>query len=84
MEHTSFVQGNNQIVLQGSCRGDPKGIQFSAMLDLQIGGAAVVSVLDGKKLKVEGADWVVWVGGLVWVTAMVEAEAEAREETTAV
>ncbi|CAN1812984.1 Alpha-L-fucosidase 2 [Linum perenne] len=59
MEHTSFVQGNNQIVLQGSCRGDPKGIQFSAMLDLQIGGAAVVSVLDGKKLKVEGADWVV-------------------------
>ncbi|CAN1240505.1 Alpha-L-fucosidase 2 [Linum grandiflorum] len=59
MEHTSYVEeGKNQIVLKGSCRGNPKGIQFTAMLDLQVGGkAAVVSVLDNGKLKVDAADW---------------------------
>ncbi|KAJ0973750.1 hypothetical protein J5N97_015715 [Dioscorea zingiberensis] len=64
------VSGANRIVMEGSCPGDrmaprenlgesPKGIQFSAVLDLQIGDAGVVQVVDGKKLKVEGSDWAV-------------------------
>ncbi|CAL1397274.1 unnamed protein product [Linum trigynum] len=56
MNHSSYVEGQNRIVLKGSCRGNPKGIQFTAMLELQIGGKAVISVLDGGKLKVDGAD----------------------------
>ncbi|KAK2974520.1 hypothetical protein RJ640_018685 [Escallonia rubra] len=39
---------------------NPKGIQFSAVLDLQISnGAGAVYVLDDNKLKVEGSDWAV-------------------------
>ncbi|CAI0430919.1 unnamed protein product [Linum tenue] len=71
MHHHSFVQENNQIHFQGSCPGkripprlnagdNPKGIQFSALLNLQIGGdTGVISDVDGRKLKVEGADWAV-------------------------
>ncbi|CAI0472114.1 unnamed protein product [Linum tenue] len=57
---TALIQGRrNQIVLKGSCRGHPKGIQFTATLELKIegGGKAAVRVLDGgKKLKVDFAD----------------------------
>ncbi|KAK2664955.1 hypothetical protein Ddye_003529 [Dipteronia dyeriana] len=68
LHHQSQVNGINQILMQGSCPGhrirpkftendNPKGIQFSTVLDLQIsdsGGS--IHVLDNKKLKVEGAD----------------------------
>ncbi|CAL1379659.1 unnamed protein product [Linum trigynum] len=56
---TTLLPGQNQILLQGSCRGHPNGIRFAAMLDLRIRGGekAAVSVLDGgNKLKVDLAD----------------------------
>ncbi|KAI3914145.1 hypothetical protein MKW98_003218 [Papaver atlanticum] len=69
LHHHSLVNGDNQIVMEGTCRGkrikpkdddDPKGIKFSAVLGLQIsGGKGVVSVLDHRKLKVENSDSVV-------------------------
>lgn len=72
LHHGSHVNGKNQIVLEGSCPGkritpkflsineNPKGIQFSAVLDLQISGdRGVIHVLDDKKLMVEEADWAV-------------------------
>ncbi|RZC45165.1 hypothetical protein C5167_038109 [Papaver somniferum] len=69
LHHHSLVNGDNQIVMEGTCRGkrikpkdddDPKGIKFSAVLGLQIsGGKEVVSVLDHRKLKVENSDSVV-------------------------
>ncbi|KAB2602816.1 alpha-L-fucosidase 2 [Pyrus ussuriensis x Pyrus communis] len=69
LHHNSQVNGNNQIILQGSCPGkrippksndSPKGIQFSAVLDLQISdGSGAIHVLDDKKLRVEDSDWAV-------------------------
>lgn len=72
LHHGSRVNGKNQIILEGSCPGkritpklltvidNPKGIQFSAVLDLQISGdRGVIHVLDDKKLRVEEADWAV-------------------------
>ncbi|CAN0927062.1 Alpha-L-fucosidase 2 [Linum grandiflorum] len=63
MNHTSsHVQGKHQIILTGSCRGIPQGIQFTALLDLQIGGANGAVIMEGgKNLKVVGADWAVLV-----------------------
>ena len=69
LHHHSSVAAANRIIMEGSCPGkrkppkgnkseNPKGIQFSSILDLQIGGdAGVVQVLDDKKLKVERSDW---------------------------
>ncbi|XP_050364508.1 alpha-L-fucosidase 2 [Argentina anserina] len=69
LHHGSHVNGQNQIILEGSCPGkrippkfneNPKGIQFSAVLDLQISGdKGVIHALDGKKFRVENADWAV-------------------------
>ncbi|OVA03170.1 hypothetical protein BVC80_7209g2 [Macleaya cordata] len=69
LHHHSWVNGENQIVMEGSCRdkriapkedGNPKGIQFSAVLGLQISdGMGVINVLEDRKLKVENSDWVV-------------------------
>ncbi|XP_052194671.1 alpha-L-fucosidase 2 isoform X2 [Diospyros lotus] len=71
LHHHSYVKGNNQIIMEGSCPGkrippkvngndNPKGIQFSAILNLQISdGVGSIHILDDKKLKVEGSDWVV-------------------------
>ena len=68
MHHNSQLNGKNQIVMEGSCPGsrirpkvtandDPKGIQFSAILNLQISGSnGVVRVLDDKKLTIEKSD----------------------------
>lgn len=40
--------------------GNPKGIQFSAVLDLQTSnGACQMNVEDGRKLRVEGCDWAI-------------------------
>ncbi|CAK9181144.1 unnamed protein product [Ilex paraguariensis] len=71
LHHQSHVNGRNQIVMEGSCPGkrlspkaneanNPKGIQFSAVLDLQISdGVGAVHVLDDRKLRIEGSDWAV-------------------------
>lgn len=68
LHHHSYAANVNQIVMEGSCPGRrappkenegnvPVGIQFCTILELQISdGNGTVSVLDGKKLKVEGAD----------------------------
>ncbi|WVZ12434.1 hypothetical protein V8G54_016964 [Vigna mungo] len=73
MINQTCVNGTNQIIMKGACRGKrfppqlqhsaqdtPQGIQFSAILDLKIGGAnGDISVLDDNKLKVEASDWAV-------------------------
>ncbi|KAL5790507.1 hypothetical protein ACOSQ2_005395 [Xanthoceras sorbifolium] len=71
LHHHSQVNGISQILMQGSCPGkrispkfvaneNPKGIQFSAVLDLQISDSSgTVHALDDKKLMVEGSDWAV-------------------------
>ncbi|XWS68088.1 hypothetical protein CRYUN_Cryun04dG0060200 [Craigia yunnanensis] len=70
LHHSTQANGKNQIIMQGSCPGkrippkvsandNPKGIQFAAVLDLQISQGGVVHSLDDKKLKVEGSDWAV-------------------------
>ncbi|KAJ6805319.1 alpha-L-fucosidase 2 isoform X2 [Iris pallida] len=73
LQHHSSANASNQIIMEGSCRGtriapkenptkEPKGIQFSAVLEMQIGGdAAKIQVIDDTKLKVEGSDWAVLV-----------------------
>ncbi|MCD9637534.1 Alpha-L-fucosidase 2 [Datura stramonium] len=71
MHHHTCVSGNNQITMEGSCPGkrktskvnandNPKGIQFAAILDLQINGASgTLRVLDNRKFHVEQCDWAV-------------------------
>ncbi|GAV71844.1 hypothetical protein CFOL_v3_15333 [Cephalotus follicularis] len=71
MHHQLQVNGKNQILMQGSCPGErksprlsandnPEGIQFSAVLDLQISdGRGVIHALEDTKFKVEGCDWAV-------------------------
>ncbi|GAB2291720.1 Alpha-L-fucosidase 2 [Dionaea muscipula] len=78
MLHHSFTDGQNQIVMEGSCSGvrvspggtestdtdtandNPRGIQFSAAVGLQIGGSGgVIRELDGDKLRVETSDWAI-------------------------
>ncbi|GAB4852847.1 Alpha-L-fucosidase 2 [Ancistrocladus abbreviatus] len=76
MHHHSFINDKNQIVMEGSCPGkrnppranaddDPKGIQFSSVLDLLVGGSsAVIQSLDDANLRVESAD-----GAIILLTA---------------
>ncbi|KAJ4716204.1 Alpha-L-fucosidase 2 [Melia azedarach] len=71
LDHRSYVNGNSQIIMEGSCPGkrippkvtandDTKGIQFSAILDIKISDSrGMVYAIEDKKLKVEGADWAV-------------------------
>ncbi|KAL5707163.1 alpha-L-fucosidase [Ranunculus cassubicifolius] len=71
LHHHSLVHDNNQIIMEGGCpgmrakpkedfNGNPKGIQFTAILGVQISnGVGVLQVMDDKKLKVEGADWAI-------------------------
>ncbi|KAE8708266.1 Alpha-L-fucosidase 2 [Hibiscus syriacus] len=70
LHHHSQANGRNQILMQGKCpgkriqprviaNGNPKGIQFAAILDLQISEGGVSHIIDDKKLKVEGSDWAV-------------------------
>ncbi|XP_047323453.1 alpha-L-fucosidase 2-like [Impatiens glandulifera] len=68
---SNFPIGKNRILLKGSCpgsRNEPEdstkgGIQFSAVLDLEIsdgfGSIYIVDDENTKKLRVEGADWAV-------------------------
>lgn len=69
--YNSRVSGEHQIIMEGNCRrkrvppqmnssDEPKGIQFCAVLDMQISNdKGVIHVLDDKKLSVEGADWAI-------------------------
>ncbi|XP_052211588.1 alpha-L-fucosidase 2-like isoform X2 [Diospyros lotus] len=70
LQYQSRVNGNNQIIMEGSCPGkrlpkrnendNPKGIQFYAVLDLQISnGVGGIQNLGDGKLKVKGSDWAV-------------------------
>ncbi|GLT47341.1 hypothetical protein SLA2020_210460 [Shorea laevis] len=71
LSHHSYVNGKSQIIMEGSCPGkrippkvhvndNPEGIQFSAVLDLQISdGTGVIHVVNDKKLKIEGSNWAV-------------------------
>lgn len=71
MHHHTYVSGNNQIIMEGSCPGkrkppkvdandNPKGIQFTAILDLQIsGGSDNLQVLDNRRFRVEHCDWAI-------------------------
>ncbi|KAJ8768912.1 hypothetical protein K2173_023907 [Erythroxylum novogranatense] len=74
VDHRTYTKGNNQIIMEGSCPGkrrsltsdqanssdDPKGIQFAAVVDLQISeDSGVIHVLDNGMLKVEHSDWAV-------------------------
>ncbi|KAL5788160.1 hypothetical protein ACOSP7_005109 [Xanthoceras sorbifolium] len=71
LNHHSYVNGSNQIVMEGSCPGkrvtqnmntndEPKGIQFSAILDIQISDSTgKIHALGDKKLNVESTDWAV-------------------------
>ncbi|XP_033510204.1 alpha-L-fucosidase 2 isoform X1 [Nicotiana tomentosiformis] len=71
MHHHTYVSGNNQIIMEGSCPGkrkppkvdtndNPKGIQFTAILDLQIsGGSGNLQVLDNRRFRVEHCDWAI-------------------------
>ncbi|KAI4318422.1 hypothetical protein MLD38_032126 [Melastoma candidum] len=72
LPHRLYVKGKNQIVMEGSCPGkrgpqppdaiydDPQGIQFCAILDVEISDdAGVVSVINGNKVKVGGSSWAI-------------------------
>ncbi|KAL0921796.1 hypothetical protein M5K25_008905 [Dendrobium thyrsiflorum] len=71
LHHHSVANSANRIIMEGNCprkRRPPKvelsknsdGIQFAAVLDVQIAGNnAVVQVVEDRKLKIEGADWAV-------------------------
>ncbi|ESR36132.1 hypothetical protein CICLE_v10027816mg [Citrus x clementina] len=71
LHHHSQVNSTNQIIMLGSCpdkrpspkvmvNDNPKGVQFTAILDLQISESrGSIQTLDDKKLKVEGCDWAV-------------------------
>lgn len=66
LNHEFLGSAQNQIIMKGSCPGqrtpserneNPQGIQFSAVLNVQISNGDIS--LDDQKLKVEGADWAV-------------------------
>jgi len=71
LHHNTRLSSKSQIIMEGSCPGkrippqvnssdEPKGIQFSAVLDMKISNEkGVIHVLDDKKLRVEGSDWAI-------------------------
>lgn len=69
LRYSSYINKENRIILEGQCPGitpdkkeddDPKGIQFSAILDLQISeNVGDMHILENGKLKVESSDWAV-------------------------
>ncbi|XP_021753434.1 alpha-L-fucosidase 2-like [Chenopodium quinoa] len=57
LDHHSYTNDKNQIIMEGSCSGYPKGIQFSLVLNLQISGVGgIIHHLEGQKIRVEKAD----------------------------
>ncbi|XP_062090029.1 alpha-L-fucosidase 2-like isoform X1 [Humulus lupulus] len=75
LKQNSYVHGKNQIIIEGSfpdkrippevnVNDSPKGIQFSAVFELQIGSSSSrgeILILDDKRLRVEGSDSAVFV-----------------------
>lgn len=61
LPHRSSMNAQNQIIMvSGEDDINSERIQFSAILDLRISdGIGAISVLEDKKIKVEGCDWVV-------------------------
>lgn len=71
MQYHTYTNGKNQIIMEGSCPGTrippktnasegPQGIQFSAVLDIQISdGSGTLNVLDEQRLQVKGCDWAI-------------------------
>ncbi|KNA06754.1 hypothetical protein SOVF_178130 [Spinacia oleracea] len=72
LHHHSFIDNKKQIIMEGSCRGKrippridevedyPKGIQFSMVLNLQIGGGSgVIHNVEDHKFRVENADFAI-------------------------
>ncbi|KAL9231709.1 hypothetical protein vseg_006901 [Gypsophila vaccaria] len=69
MHHRSYINDKTLIIMEGSCPSNrnapqseshPSGIMFSLVLDLQLGGDnGSIHSLEGGKLRVENADWVV-------------------------
>lgn len=60
LNHSSSVMGKSQIIMEGICPGNPEGIQFSAVLDVQISGVSgALHVLEDNKLQVESCDWAI-------------------------
>ncbi|MFQ6636013.1 hypothetical protein Gotur_012997 [Gossypium turneri] len=71
LDHHCKTNCESQIIMEGHCPekrippqvyadDKPKGIQFSAVLDLKISkGNGIVHILDDSKLRVEGSDWAI-------------------------
>ncbi|XVE93456.1 hypothetical protein REPUB_Repub01dG0194300 [Reevesia pubescens] len=71
LDHHCQMNGKSQIIMEGHCpekrilsqvhaNENPKGILFSAVLDLRISeGNGMICILDDKKLRVEGSDWTI-------------------------
>ncbi|KAK8659753.1 hypothetical protein V6N13_029947 [Hibiscus sabdariffa] len=71
LDHRCKMNGKSQIIMEGHCPekripppvyadDNPKGIQFSAVLDLQISEAnGMIYILNDSKLRVEGSDWAI-------------------------
>ncbi|KAL2940641.1 Alpha-L-fucosidase 2 [Bienertia sinuspersici] len=56
LDHRTYTNDKNQIIMEGSCYGYPKGIQFSLVLNMQISGEKGMMHNQGKKLRVKNAD----------------------------
>ena len=71
LDHHCRMNGKSQIIMEGHCpekrippqvyaNDNPKGIQFSSVLDLHISeGNGMICILDDNKLRVEGSDWAI-------------------------
>lgn len=73
LNHNVTITNENEMIMEGICPGqrpamrenggdNATGIRFTAALGLQMGGsAAKVTVLNDQKLRLDSADWVVFV-----------------------
>ncbi|XP_062201439.1 alpha-L-fucosidase 2-like [Phragmites australis] len=71
LNHNVHLVNANEMIMEGTCperrptlqkngTDDATGIKFAAVLSLQMGGAgAKAAVLNGQKLRIDNADWVV-------------------------
>ncbi|KAK6253477.1 hypothetical protein QUC31_015197 [Theobroma cacao] len=71
LDHHCWMNDQSQIIMEGHCpekrippqvsaNDNPKGIQFSAVLDLQISEEnGMIHNLNDNKLRVEGSDWAI-------------------------
>ncbi|KAI4318421.1 hypothetical protein MLD38_032125 [Melastoma candidum] len=68
LPYRTYANGNNEILMEGSCPGrriaphvdDPKGLQFAAVLSLQISdGKGNIGIIKDNKVVVNGSDWAV-------------------------